>query len=551
MVSPSDQQTGRWGSRPRLLYALAGVFLLNLSLRVFYLRFDFVNGDEAVRALTAVQLLDGARLYVDAITDKPPGATLFYASMISIFGRSMIAVHLAAILWNFLTALVVYLIGSRLFDKTTGILASFLFVYFGTNYLTQDTMAANTELLMALPYALSFWFFVKTRQNVRTGPDLYAAGLLTGVAALFKQVAIFNIRFFVICEAIHAYYKDGRQFSRGRRIAERLGRLAIIGAGVMTVIGILVVWLALTGALAGFWRNAVVLGAMYVGSLSHDLWLKFMITRTFGYVLFNIVIWSLAATPLVSAVRKRGEEGLIDGQGQLSMDLVIGLWGLCSLSGVFTSGRFYGHYFIQCLPALSLLAARGLRMMGGLRARSFKIAAATLTILFLFSFVRFHHRTAVLAFETVTGTRTRWSKAWGMTKREEEAEIIAAAMRERVGAGQPLFIWGYALDVYWRSECRPASRYLTPYYVTGHFYPEVTSTAEAPGEVFWQEARRQLIVDLRKTRPRLIINVDEAIESLPYTDVVEFINEHYAREGLLGPDPAHQFIVYKRRSEQD
>ena len=172
-----------------------------------------------------------------------------------------------------------------------------------------------------------------------------------------------------------------------------------------------------------------------------------------------------------------------------------------------------------------------------------------LTVLFLFSFVRFHHRTAVLAFETVTGTRTRWSKAWGMTKREEEAEIIAATMRGRIGRGEPLYIWGYALDVYWRSGCRPASRYLTPYYVTGHFYPEVTSTSEAPGEVFWREARGQLIADLRRSRPRLILNVDEPIESLPYPEVVELINGSYVREGLLGPDPAHQFIVYRLRSE--
>ena len=147
--------------------------------------------------MTAVQLLDGARLYVDAITDKPPGATLFYASIISVFGRSMIAVHLAAVVWNFVTAVVVYLIGSRLFDKKTGIIAAFLFVYFGTNYLTQDAMAANTELLMALPYTLSFWFFVRTRRNGRVGRDLYLAGVFTGVAALFKQVAVFNILFFV------------------------------------------------------------------------------------------------------------------------------------------------------------------------------------------------------------------------------------------------------------------------------------------------------------------------------------------------------------------
>ena len=73
----------------QLLLAFSGLFLLNLLLRVFYLRFDFVNGDEGVRALTATRMLEGARLYADVVTDKPPGASFFYATVFAIFGRSM------------------------------------------------------------------------------------------------------------------------------------------------------------------------------------------------------------------------------------------------------------------------------------------------------------------------------------------------------------------------------------------------------------------------------------------------------------------------------
>jgi hypothetical protein len=65
----------------QLMLAFAGLFLLNLLLRVFYIRYDFVNGDEGVRALTAVRMLEGARLYAEVVTDKPPGASLFYAAV--------------------------------------------------------------------------------------------------------------------------------------------------------------------------------------------------------------------------------------------------------------------------------------------------------------------------------------------------------------------------------------------------------------------------------------------------------------------------------------
>ncbi|PYT07296.1 MAG: hypothetical protein DMF60_07450, partial [Acidobacteria bacterium] len=93
----------------QLMLAFVGLFLLNLLLRVFYIRYDFVNGDEGVRALTAARMLEGARLYADVVTDKPPGASLFYASVFAVFGRSMKAVHAAAIVWNFATSVVVYL----------------------------------------------------------------------------------------------------------------------------------------------------------------------------------------------------------------------------------------------------------------------------------------------------------------------------------------------------------------------------------------------------------------------------------------------------------
>src|SRR4030095_12461925 len=144
----------------QLMLAFGGLFLLNLLLRVFYIRFDFVNGDEGVRALTAARMLEGARLYADVVTDKPPGASFFYATVFAMFGRSMKAVHAAAIVWNFATAVIVYLIATRFYNRRIALWAMLFFIYFSTNYFTQDMMAANTELLMALPYTAAFYVFM-------------------------------------------------------------------------------------------------------------------------------------------------------------------------------------------------------------------------------------------------------------------------------------------------------------------------------------------------------------------------------------------------------
>jgi 4-amino-4-deoxy-L-arabinose transferase-like glycosyltransferase len=545
----------------------AGLFLLNLLLRVFYFRYQFVNGDEAVRALTAVRMLEGARLYLDVITDKPPGTTLFYATVFALFGRSMAAVHLAAAVWNFATSFVIYLTAARLYSKRTGLWAALLFVYFSTNYLTQDVMAANTELLMVLPYTASFYFYMNSRHRAseerdspkRTGGKgaicLLIAGLMSGFSFIFKQVGIFNLAFFALDEL----RRSARRRAHGGLIqtiaARALVRLSLIAVGFALAVGALLLWLAGTGALAGFWRNAVVLGALYVGSLPRALWFKFMIGRTGGYILFNATLWALALIAAIRSIERRRSAGVADLSERDSIDGSVALWALVSLSGVFTSGRFYGHYFIQALPALSLLGARGVELVTGwLRSgQSRRRAGAVVYALvatFVFSFVRFHHRTAILAYETIASSETRWSQGWGMSKREKEAASIAQVLRDRLGEGAPLYIWGYALDVYWRSGCRPASRYLTPYYVTGHFYPEVADTVDGPQEPFWREARAQFIEDLKRTHPRWILNADEAILTLPYPEIVGFIESSYRYEGQLGSDPDHAFLVYQLRESR-
>jgi hypothetical protein len=338
-------------------------------------------------------------------------------------------------------------------------------------------------------------------------------------------------------------------------------RLSFIGMGAALVGAVLMAWLWKSGAVFGFWRNAVQLGALYIGSLPAKLWLKFLFFRSIGYVLLTAALWVLAflgfnrglslARFSRTRVRSEGQDALdtLGPSGASIFDRSMALWGLVSLAGVFTSGRFYGHYFTPALPALSLLGARGIVLLGHEmltpRRRPAQIQIVVVLFMFLFSLLRFHHRTAILAYETIGGRRTSWSLAWGMTRREEEAKQVADIIRDRgVGEGQPLYIWGYALDLYWRTGCVPASRYLTPYYVTGGFYPEVQASARIASRGFWQEARGQFINDLKRSRPRLILNVDEPIEALPYPEVVEFIRQNYRIDGVIGPDPSHQFIVY-------
>ncbi len=560
-TQPRTQTTQISITPAQLILAFAGLFLLNLLLRVFYIRYDFVNGDEGVRALSAVRMLEGARLYADVVTDKPPGASLFYATVFGVFGRSMKAVHAAAIVWNFATSVIVYLTAARCFNKRVALWAALLFVYFSTNYFTQDTMAANTELLMALPYTAAFYFFIRAsnpnggnaeRKRIwaSAAVALFAAGLLTGLAAMFKQIGVLNLGFFALYEIFATWRARGE-----RRLSASMwrafGHLSLVGAGFAFVMAAFVLWLRSMNALGDFWRNGIVLNMFYIDSEPAGLWIKFMAGRGLGFIFFNAALWSLAVLAAWQSIK-----GVPTSQASVPnlteprrFDRTIALWGGVSLIAVIMSGRFYGHYFIPVLPALSLLGARGVqslqRALGNPdRRRSAQVGIVVLSLFFLVGLFRCHHRTAVLAYETLTGTRTHWSANWGMTKREQEAGVVSGFVRSQISAGEPLYIWGYAHDVFWRTGCRPASRYLTPYFIDGRF-ADAEATVSSSGEEFRHEAAANLLEDLRRTKPRLILDVEGNFKELPYRELVEFINENYREDGSAGPDPSRPFRVLR------
>jgi hypothetical protein len=235
-----------------------------------------------------------------------------------------------------------------------------------------------------------------------------------------------------------------------------------------------------------------------------------------------------------------------------TFNLMVALWCAVSLVSVVMSGRFFGHYFITALPALAMLAAPSVpRFVELLRNPLYKsrarVALVILAILFAVGLIRSHGRTAVLAYETLTGTRTRLSADWGMTKRQDEAAVIASALRDQVKPGEPLYIWGYAHDVYWQTGCRPAARYLTPYYIDGRF-SDAEAVAAEPNAPFWQEARANLITDLKRARPRFILDIKGDMDDLPYPEITDFLKENYEDVGAVGPDPNRPFRLLRLKA---
>ena len=69
------------------------------------------------------------------------------------------------------------------------------------------------------------------------------------------------------------------------------------------------------------------------------------------------------------------------------------------------------------------------------------------------------------------------------------------------------------------------------------------------GEEFRREAAANLLEDLRRSKPRLILDVEGSFKALPYAELVAFIEENYRDAGNAGPDAARPFRAFELKGE--
>ena len=243
-------------------------------------------------------------------------------------------------------------------------------------------------------------------------------------------------------------------------------------------------------------------------------------------------------------------------QAWFKADVILLIWFLTSYSAMSVGGRFFGHYFFQILPSLCLLAGRGISgiiaALASNRNEKRVLRGVVFTLLiagFLLTLVRFHARTAILAWDWAQGAKSELTIKWNHEKLNREERLVAAAVKdlpddfaaiEKLGieglrakdapktgdeAGDNyLFVWGYRPEIYFWSGLLPASRFLSSQPLTGvpsdvHYFGE--AYVSVLDEKTTAAYREQLLHDLQATRPIYIIdelgffNDDLAIKNYP------------------------------------
>src|SRR5713101_4330918 len=144
-------------SRKNLLRLLFGVVLILCAFLLFWIRHS--NASEtglniATYLYVGKTILEGGIPYRDAWDIKGPGIFYLFSFSILLFGKTALGIEILEGIWQALTALIVFLIGKRIYQReVAGYLAAAFYLIYLLFFAARGG-TAEPDRLIPLPMAL-------------------------------------------------------------------------------------------------------------------------------------------------------------------------------------------------------------------------------------------------------------------------------------------------------------------------------------------------------------------------------------------------------------
>src|SRR5215468_11239421 len=202
LINLSDNTSSK--SQISVLKVFLVVAAVSFILRIFYS--GHLYEDDGLWFTAAEEITRGKALYREIYFDKPPGLALVYAFLFWIFGAHVLTIRLFTIVHSIAISAILYLFGTKLFDRRIGLLAAVLFAIFSTTYTTGHVQGLGTDFLMALPHTAGAYLLVHSRllrkNGIRNGSQqawlALAGGVLIGIAFQINPKGILDLIFFAL-----------------------------------------------------------------------------------------------------------------------------------------------------------------------------------------------------------------------------------------------------------------------------------------------------------------------------------------------------------------
>jgi 4-amino-4-deoxy-L-arabinose transferase-like glycosyltransferase len=471
----------------RVILILSLILLLQFVLRVPFLQ-EPLETDEGAYAYIAQRMLAGEVPYRDYFDHKPPAVYFIYAGIFALFGDSFTALRVFTAFFSLLITLSVFAIGYLFWGESGGLLSALLYAIFSGGAYVQGT-SANTETFMILPMILAFYSFLVSEraEEKNKWKWLFAAGALSGLAVMAKQVALFNFLalfgfnlFFALKEK-----KEGAVYKAGIYLRNRFWWL-LLGFALFPLLFVIYFWAR--GAFSDLINGVVFYNLAY--SKTQVWWWGGLARVVFQE---NLLLWVLSAVAIVF-LSLRGRNLLLVG------------WALASLAGVIAGKSFFGHYFIQVIPALVLLSTAALLFLF-----NNKKVILTVLIILVCAGLNIGHWVDFLLSTPEEISVKKYNTANFAIARDVASYVQSAAAPQ-----ESIYVWGAEPEVYFYSQRKAASKYI-------YYLPILFGSRE-----YSLSAQDRVMADIGKDHPQYIVLANPEIR-WPY--LINLLALNYARVG--------------------
>ena len=425
------------------------VVALTVALRLPAFFVDVFNSDETFLATQGQVIRDGGDLYREAADRKPPLVPYVYALTQAVTGTTDLwSVRVAAMLAAAATSVLVALEARRRSGRTAMYLGAVLTTVALVSFAPQDGQAANFEIFM-LPLTVAGVMLARRGRGA-------TAGLAIGLATLAKQTGAATL------------------LPIAWTMLTRRDRRGLTQVAVGFAVPLLVAAALLGPRQLVYWT---VLGnGSYVGvDTASALVVGMFVVMTVAWAACNVpILWTLPRSWRDRRVRAADGESDVD----------LWLWALSGAVSVAVGLRFFGHYYLQLVPPLALLAA------GALARSTPRAARATVAL--------------ALVLGTMFSAAGYFLTPFGEDARYRSVSRYVAAHTDR---DDRVLVWGNVPEIYWASGVRPATRYIATQSLLAANHPgrtDVPATAELDPQA-WDWFLR----DLRRHAPKFIVDTSD------------------------------------------
>ncbi|MBK9256820.1 MAG: glycosyltransferase family 39 protein [Saprospiraceae bacterium] len=491
-------------------FLLAATILIFLFYKSGYLSVP-LDRDEGSLLYSGYCFVNGKIPYVDFYEIKPPGIFLIYGIFHLIFGFSTPLLHTGLILLQFGIALILYKSVVLLFRSQAAGLISAIFILIFCMSPILLGFALMSEFFLIFFILLSYYFLLLNNLS-GSNKHLIYSGLAFGMAAMIRQQSIFFLIPYLLLLLENSDFRVKPLLSKIKWSLAGAGVVIIPLLSYILILGSfddMIYWIYKRPFESFVQEISFSEGSRHLKSFLYQMW------STHHQILTIPALGLILLCTNWVRIRKSRKIFLLT--------LLI-----FSVASVFPGNRFYGHYWINTLPALAILTGIPFTL-----SISDKWRYYLHTILFIFVvLIGIHlYKNKTMYFEAKP--EQIYQKVYNDNPNFALSKITAY-LKNKIKAEEEVFVFGSEPQVYY--ECRSIPK-------TRHSY---IGTVHVPGSTNIPY-QNEVINYLIKEKPKYIVHVQYAysIFMTPqssqklYNWIFSFENNNYYQLAIAEEDSNH------------